>query len=116
MPTKSLKNHQKKLLTYGSWEVFFPTAQNSPELHFRFINSFIHPSRSGRISAVTKSHSSEKLKNTSELPHQRTLLNFSLFVEWANSVFQLYPVGIFQMTTELHIQETQNFSKNMIEF
>jgi hypothetical protein len=38
------KKHLKKLHTYGSWEVFFfaaPTAQNSPELHFRFINSFI---------------------------------------------------------------------------
>ena len=33
--------------TYGSWEFFFsaaPTAQNSPELHFRFINSFIQSS------------------------------------------------------------------------
>ena len=50
MPTKSWKNHLKKLLTYGSWEVFFsaaPTAQNSPGLHFRFINSFIQPSHVG---------------------------------------------------------------------
>ena len=34
----------KTLHTYGSWEVFFsvaPTAQNSPELHFRLISSFI---------------------------------------------------------------------------
>ena len=33
--------------TYGSWEVFFsaaPTAQNSPELHFRFIDSPIQSS------------------------------------------------------------------------
>jgi hypothetical protein len=40
------KNHPKKLNTYGSWEFFFsaaPTAPNSPELHFRFINSFIQP-------------------------------------------------------------------------
>ena len=47
MPTKSWKNHLKKLHTYGSWEVFFsaaPAAQNSPELHFRFINSFIQSS------------------------------------------------------------------------
>ena len=31
----------------GSWEFFFsaaPTAQNSPELHFRFINSPIQSS------------------------------------------------------------------------
>ena len=41
LPTK---NHLKKLHTYGSREFLFsaaPTAQNSPELHFRFINSFI---------------------------------------------------------------------------
>ena len=47
LPTKSWKNHPKKLHTYGSWEFFFsaaPTAQNSPELHFRFINSFIQSS------------------------------------------------------------------------
>ena len=47
LPTKSWKNHLKKLHTYGSWDVFFsaaPTAQNSPELHFRFINSFIQAS------------------------------------------------------------------------
>ena len=44
LPTKSWKNHLKNLHTYGSWEFFFSaatTAQNSPELHFRFINSYI---------------------------------------------------------------------------
>ena len=43
-PQKVKKKHLKKLHTYDNWEVFFsaaPTAQNSPELHFRFINSFI---------------------------------------------------------------------------
>ena len=39
--------------TYGSWDQFFfsaaPTAQNSPELHFRFINFFIQPSRVGSL-------------------------------------------------------------------
>ena len=52
MPTKSWKNHLKKLLTYGSWELFFsaaPTAQNSSELHFRFLSSFIQPSRVGYL-------------------------------------------------------------------
>ena len=41
---KTLKNHPEKLHTYGSWEFFFsaaPTALNSPELHFRFINSWL---------------------------------------------------------------------------
>ena len=41
---KSGKNHPKKLYTYGSWEGFFSaalSAQNSPELHFRFIDSSI---------------------------------------------------------------------------
>ena len=45
MPTKSWKNHPKKLHNYGSF--FFSasqTALNRPELHFRFINSFIQPS------------------------------------------------------------------------
>ena len=40
LPTKIWKNHPKKLHAYGSWEFFFsaaPPAQNSPELHFRFI-------------------------------------------------------------------------------
>ena len=47
LPTKSWKNHLKKLHTYGSWKVFFsaaPPAQNSPELHFCFINFSIQPS------------------------------------------------------------------------
>jgi hypothetical protein len=38
------------LLQLTSWEVFFsaaPTAQNSSELYFRFINSFIQPSLVG---------------------------------------------------------------------
>ena len=38
---------------YGSWEFFFlsaaPTAQNNPELHFRFINSFIQLSLVGSL-------------------------------------------------------------------
>ena len=29
-----------------------PTAQNSPELHFRFINSFIQPTRVGSLLGV----------------------------------------------------------------
>ena len=52
MPTKSWKNHPKKLHTYGSWKFFFsaaPTAQNSPELHFRFINFSIHPTHVGSL-------------------------------------------------------------------
>jgi hypothetical protein len=55
LPTKSWKNLPKKLHTYGSWEVFCsaaPTAQNSPELHFRFINSFIQPSLLGSLDPV----------------------------------------------------------------
>ena len=50
--TKSLENHPKKLHTYGSCEFFFSaasTAQNSPELHFRFMNSFIQPSLVGSL-------------------------------------------------------------------
>ena len=46
-PPKDEKNTSKKLHTYGSREFLFsaaPTAQNSPELHFRFINSFIQSS------------------------------------------------------------------------
>ena len=47
LPTKRWKNQRKKLHTNGSWELlFFPAAlstQNSPELDFRFINSFIQP-------------------------------------------------------------------------
>ena len=46
-PPACLVTYLKKLITYGSCEVFFsaaPTAQNSPELYFRFINSFIQSS------------------------------------------------------------------------
>ena len=42
---KTLKNRPQKLHTYGSF--FFsaaPPAQNSPELHFRFIIFSIQPS------------------------------------------------------------------------
>ena len=35
-PQKVEKNNPKKLHTYGS-----PTSQNSPQLHFHFINYFI---------------------------------------------------------------------------
>ena len=49
---KKLKNHLKKLLTYGSWEVFFSLCSpNRPKHHFRFINSFIQPSRVGSLLA-----------------------------------------------------------------
>ena len=47
LPTKSWKNHPQKLHMYGSLEFFLSaslTAQNSPELHFCFINSFIQTS------------------------------------------------------------------------
>ena len=52
LPTKSWKKHPKNLYTYGSWEVFFSaalTAQKSPVLHFRLINSFIQPSLVGSL-------------------------------------------------------------------
>ena len=52
MPTKSWKNHLKKLHTYSSWDGVFsaaPTAQNSPELHFCLRNSFIQPSLLGSL-------------------------------------------------------------------
>ena len=45
-PQKVEKTPQK-LHIYGSWEFFLsaaPTAQNSPELHFCLINSFIQSS------------------------------------------------------------------------
>ena len=54
LPIKRSSKHLKKLLTYGRWAFFFsaaPTAQNSPELHFRFINSFIQPSLVGSLVA-----------------------------------------------------------------
>ena len=44
---QKLKKPLKKLHTYGSWEFFFfatPTAQNSPELPFCFMISFIQSS------------------------------------------------------------------------
>ena len=47
LTTKSWKNHPKKLLIIGPDLFFFSaalTAQNSPELHFRFINSSIQSS------------------------------------------------------------------------
>ena len=45
--------------TYGSWEFFYSaalTAQNSPELHFRCINSFIQPSRVGSLDPTFAVH------------------------------------------------------------
>ena len=60
LPTKSWKNHLKKLLTYGDWEFFFsaaPTAHNSPKLHFHFINYFIQPSRVGSLTWTIGSRS-----------------------------------------------------------
>ena len=45
---KKFKKTPQKAAYLWQLGVFFsaaPTAQNSPELHFRFINSFIQPSR-----------------------------------------------------------------------
>ena len=44
MTLRKLKNHPKSCILMAVGRVIFsaaPTAQNSPELHFRFINSFI---------------------------------------------------------------------------
>ena len=52
---KLKKKHLKKLHNYSVWEFFFstaPTAQNSPELHFCFINSFIQSSLVGSLRQV----------------------------------------------------------------
>ena len=41
------KSWQDQGLANGTWELFFsaaPTAQNSPKLHFRFMNSFFQSS------------------------------------------------------------------------
>ena len=49
---KKLKKPPKKvayLWQLGGFFLCSPTAQNSPELHFRFINSFIQPSRVGSL-------------------------------------------------------------------
>ena len=52
-PTRNpldLKSKKERPGYNGSWEFFFsaaPTAQNSPEFHFRFINSFIQSSLLG---------------------------------------------------------------------
>ena len=57
--TSQNKNHPKKLQTYGSWNFFFsaaPTAQNSPELHFHFINSFIQSSLLESLSGTQASY------------------------------------------------------------
>ena len=55
---QNVEKHPKKLHTYGSWEIFFSaalTADNSPELHFCFINSFIQPSQVGSLERIRKS-------------------------------------------------------------
>ena len=39
-------------MAVGSFFSAAPTAQNSPELHFRFINSFIQPSLVGSLPAA----------------------------------------------------------------
>jgi hypothetical protein len=47
-----LKKPPQKVAYLWQLEVFFsaaPTAQNSPELHFRFIDSFIQPSLVGSL-------------------------------------------------------------------
>ena len=47
-PQKVEKTTPKSCILMAVWRVFFsaaPTAQNSPELHFSFINSFIQLSR-----------------------------------------------------------------------
>ena len=69
-----MKEPSQKVAYLWQLGVFFsaaPTAQNSPELHFRFINSFIQPSRVGSLANAYSAHLfSMPLKDI----EQRTLL------------------------------------------
>ena len=71
---KMLKKPPQEVAYLWQLGVFFsaaPTAQNSPELHFRFINSFIQPSFVGSLAYVYSAHLfSMPLKDI----EQRTLL------------------------------------------
>ena len=56
-PSKHKKKKPQKVAYLWQLEVFFsaaPTAQNSPELHFSFINSFIQPSLVGSLAVAFK--------------------------------------------------------------
>ena len=72
LPTKSWKNHPKKL------HVFFfsaaPTAQNSSVLHFPFINYFIQPSLVGSLITSIESVSCDQIWRDFHL-HAPNLLN-----------------------------------------
>ena len=56
-PQKVEKTKSKSCILMAVGSFFFsaaPTAQNSPELHFRFINSFIQPSLVGSLVTTTR--------------------------------------------------------------
>ena len=86
---KKLRKPPKKLHTYGSWEFVFSaaqTAQNSPDLHFRFINYFIRPFRVGSLLITNCWYQAWNLPYIVTLQHQQAYLNsyarISLFLHF----------------------------------
>ena len=82
LPTKSWKNHVKKLHTYGSWDVFISaawTAQISPDLQIRFIISFIQSSllRSLIVSLEKLSNVLEHFWAITDMGHLRGFTTWS---------------------------------------
>ena len=80
--------------TYGSWEFFLsaaPTAQNSPELHFRFINSFIQPSLVGSLNE----HNAAETLNQTALTFKNALQQLGLALGSIHVITeQLYPSNL----------------------
>ena len=99
---QKLKKHPKKLHTYGSWEFFFlcsPDALNSPELHFRFINSFIQSSLLRSLRFYLLQRRQFQLESSSNFPrHQRSYGTGYIHLEYGIMGSQVYEKGIQNYT------------------
>ena len=92
--------------TYGSWEFLFsaaPTAQNSPELHFRFINYFIQPSLVGSLISIFGTLECKNAFDSDERDH--LLIVFIFFYSAKILIATGYPFEVGQRIEILDLLE-----------
>ena len=76
-----------------------PTAQNSPELNFRFLNSFIQPSRVGSLALIFNSSLSE-LRQVANCNTQLSLISkidMKSMIVHTSSIFLFQPICLIEI-------------------
>ena len=97
------------LMTVGMFFSAAPTAQNSPELHFRFINFSIHPSISCRISDFFR-------YETIKIHAREFFMVNILSISGVKSFQALWNCQILMRTIFPNIEKKKGWKHQMIEF